>query len=94
MPSLSSKKECANFLLTKRAQGFISDKTWNKILESWRKCSSLEECLADDGNDLSASLMISFPDKSLSDSSLDDGLEECDLSCSSFSDSSLDECKL
>ena len=46
MPSLSSKKECANFLLTKRAQGFISDKTWNKIFESWRKCSSLEEYIS------------------------------------------------
>ena len=39
----TSKQDCANFLLTKRDQGFISDSTWKKICQFWRDCTSLEE---------------------------------------------------
>lgn len=43
MVSFNNKKDCAAFLKTKRQQGFISDKTWDKILTIWNKCSSDEE---------------------------------------------------
>ena len=46
MPNFKTKQECAAFLLTKKNQGFISSPTWNKILESWRKCTSLEEYIS------------------------------------------------
>lgn len=43
MPSFNTKASCAQFLLTKKAQGFISDKSWMLIQEDWRRCSQLDD---------------------------------------------------
>lgn len=46
MVRLTTKQDCANFLKTKKAQGFISEPTWKSIQEEWSDCSSLEEHIA------------------------------------------------
>lgn len=42
-----SKKQCADFLLTKRNQGLISDKTWSLIQHRWKEeCKSLQDFIS------------------------------------------------
>lgn len=43
MPYLNSKAACASFLITKKQQGFISNKSWKVIQEDWRRCSCLDD---------------------------------------------------
>lgn len=45
--SFTSKKQCADFLLTKRNQGLISDKSWALIQHKWKEeCKSLQDFIS------------------------------------------------
>lgn len=41
--SFSEIDHCRRFLNTKRSQGFISNKTWDKIKDAWHQASSDED---------------------------------------------------
>ena len=43
MPSFKTKAECVDFINTKRAQGFISNSTWDLLKKKWKQCTTQEE---------------------------------------------------